>query len=101
MVEKIQQERDVRFHTADSEFAERTVCTLGGFFERLSPGGHLDGQRVEIRRDDRAAEAIAAVEPYGEPARRSIRRDASVVRGKTPLRVLCGDAALQGDPAPL
>ena len=67
--------------------AERAVAALRRFLERRSPRRDLDEQRVEIRRDDRAAEAVAAVEAHGEAARRSIRRDAAVVGNEVAVRI--------------
>ena len=69
MADQIQQERDVRLDAADAELAQRAVGALHRFLERAAPGRDLHQQRVEVRRDDRAAEAVAAVEPDGEAAR--------------------------------
>ena len=64
-----------------------------------APGGDLHQQRIEVRRDDRAAEAVAAVEPHGEAAGRSVGRDAAVVGDEMPIGILGGDAALHRDAA--
>ena len=79
MADQVEQERDVGLHAADAELAQRAIRALHRFLERAAPGRDLDQQRVEVRRDDRAAEAVAAVEPDGEAAGRAIGRDPAVV----------------------
>ena len=68
MQNQISEKRNVRLHAADAEFSQRSIGAPHGVFQRLAPGGHLDEQRIEVRRDDRAAEAVAAVETYREAA---------------------------------
>ena len=62
--------------------------------ERRAPGGDLHQQRVEVGRDDRAAEPVAAVQPDREPAGRAVGGDPAVVGDEVVLRVLGGDPAL-------
>ena len=69
MQNQISEERNVRLHAADPEFAQRSIGAPHRLFQRLAPRGHLDEQRIEVRRDDRAAEAVAAVQAYREAAR--------------------------------
>ena len=69
MQNQISEKRNVRLHAADAEFAQRSIGAPHGLFQRLAPRGHLDEQRIEVRRDDRAAEAVAAVQAYREAAR--------------------------------
>ena len=80
---------------------QRAVGALPRLFERRAPRGDLHEQRIEVRRDHRAAEAVAAVEADGEPARRTIGRDAAVVGREVTLRILGRDPALHRDAAVL
>ena len=61
----------------------------------LAPGGHLDQQRVVVRRDDRAGIGGAAVETHAEAGGAAIGGHAAVVRREIVFRILGGDAALQ------
>ena len=99
MFDQVQQERDVRLDAPDAELAQGAVGPLLGLLERGAPGGDLREQRIEVRRDDRAAEAVAAVEPDREAAGRPVRRDAAVVRHEVAVRILGRHPALHGDAA--
>ena len=62
----------------------------------LAAGGHLDEHRVVEGRDDRSGEALGAVEPDAESARRTVGEDFSVIRHELIFGILGGDAALDG-----
>ena len=101
VADEVQQERDVGLDAADAELAQRAVGALRRFFERRAPGRDLDEQRIEVRRDDRAAEAVAAVETHGEAAGRPVGRDAAVVGDEVAIGIFGRDAALHGHAAAL
>src|ERR1700730_1573278 len=68
VADEIQQERDVRLHTANPELAQGAIAAPRRLLERRAPGCHLDEQGVEVRRDDRAAEPVSTIEPDREAA---------------------------------
>ena len=88
------EERDVRFHAADAEFAQRAVHALAGHREIAAHGGELHQHGIIERRDDRAGIARGGVEADSETGGGAVVEDAAVVRGEIFLRILGGDAAL-------
>src|SRR5262249_42297283 len=68
VTDQIEKKRDVGLDAANAEFAQGAIGPLDSFLERCAPGGDLYQQRIEVRRDDRAAEAVAAVQSDSEPA---------------------------------
>ncbi len=99
MEDQVAEKRDVGLDAADAKLAQRAIGPAHRLLERLSPDRHLDEQRVEVRRDDGAAEPVAAVEPHGKAAGRSIGGDAPVVGDEVILGIFGRDAALQRDAA--
>ena len=91
------EERDVGLHAADAELAQRAVHALAGHREVAAHRGDLHQHRVVERRDDRAGVAHGAVEADAEAGGRAVVEDAAVVRREIVLRVLGGDAALDGE----
>jgi hypothetical protein len=93
------EERDVRLHAADAEFAEAAVHALDGLVEGRGEGGDLDEQRIVVGRDHRAAVSGAAVQPDAEAGGRAVVGDPSEVRNELVLRILGRHAALHREPA--
>jgi hypothetical protein len=101
VLEHVLQEREVRLDAADAELAQRAPSLLGRVLERRAVGDALDEQRVVVARNDRAGQAVAAVEPQPEPARSAVGHDRARVRQEVVLRVLGRDAALDREAARL
>ncbi len=91
------EERDVRFHPADAELAEGAVHALAGHGEIAAHGGELHEHGIVIRRDDRAGIAGCGIEAHAEAGGGAVVENAAVVRGEVFLRILRGDAALDGE----
>ena len=69
MRDEIFQERNVGLHAAHAEFAQRPVHAMRPLRRRSLPDvGEFHQQRIEVGRDDRAAESRAAVESHAKPA---------------------------------
>ena len=90
------QEGDVGLHSADAELAEGAVHPLAGGLEVAAHRGELHQHRVVERRDHRAGVAGARVEADPEAGGGAVVEDAAVVGREAALRVLGGDAALDG-----
>jgi hypothetical protein len=91
------EERDVRFHAADAELAEGAIHALAGHREIAAHGGELHEHGIIERRDDRTGIARGGVEAHAETGGGAVVEDAAVVRGEVFLRILGGDAALDGE----
>jgi hypothetical protein len=72
------------------------VHPVAGQVVRLAARDHLHEHRVVERGDHRPGMPHPAVQSNPKPARRPIRQQTAVVRGELVLRVLRGDAALDG-----
>jgi hypothetical protein len=94
MANQVEQEGDVGLDPADTELAQGAVGPLHRLLERPAPGGDLHQQRVEVRRNHRAAESIAAVEAHGEAAGGAIGGDAPVIGNEMAIGVFGRHAAL-------
>ena len=90
------EEGDVGLDPADPELRQRPVHAVHGDLVGLPGGDDLHEHRVVEGRDDRARVAHAAVEADAEAAGRAVGEDLAVVGGELVLRVLGGDAALDG-----
>jgi hypothetical protein len=62
----------------------------------MAPGGDLDQEGVVIGGDDGPGIGGAAIEADAKARRAAIGVDAAIIRGEAVLRVLGGDAALEG-----
>ena len=60
------EERDVRLHAADAEFAEGAIHALAGHGEIAAHGGQFHQHGIVERRDDRAGIARGGVEAHAE-----------------------------------
>ena len=72
--DQVDEERDVRLHAADAELLQAALHAAGGVDEAQAVGRHLHQQRIVERRDDRAAERGAGVEPDAHAAGRAVVR---------------------------
>ncbi len=81
---------------ANAELAQGPVHAPDRLVRRRRPGGDLLQQRVVETGDHRAGIGGAAVEPDAEAGGAAIGGDAAVIGNEILLRVLRGDAALQG-----
>ena len=93
----VDQERHVRLHAPDAELLERPLHPPGGVDEPGAAGGDLHEHRVVERRDDRAGDRRAAVEPEAEAAGRAVVGDPAVIGGELVRRVLGRHPALEGE----
>ena len=98
MRDHVEQERDVRLHTADAIFLERPLHSQGRILESRRVGRDLDEQRIIKRRDDGTGGRRAAVEPEAGSARRSIVGDPAVVGSEVVGGILGRDPALDRMP---
>ena len=94
MQDEIFEERDVGLDAADAEFAQRPIRSAHRFVERRARRRQLDQQRIEIRRNDRAAEPVAPIQPQPESARRAIGRQPAVIGDELVFGVFRRDARL-------
>ena len=90
------QEGDVGLDPADPELPQGPVHPLNRAQERASAGGHLHQQRIVVGRDHAPGVAIACVQTDAETSGGAVVRHPSIVRGEVVLRILTGDAALDG-----
>src|SRR5712691_9377328 len=95
VVHNIFDEGDIRFHTANAEFAEGAVHALAGFGKICAPSRDLDEQRIVIGGEHRAGIGGAAIETNTETCGGTIGGNFPVVGGKVFLRVLGGHATLE------
>jgi hypothetical protein len=91
------EERDVRFHPADAELAQRAIHALAGHGEVAAHGGELHEHGIVVGRDDGARIARGGIEADAEACGGAVVEDAAVIRGEVFLRILGGDAALDGE----
>ena len=91
------EEGDVGFHAADAELAEGAVHALAGGGEAAAGGGELHEHGIVVWRDDRAGIAGSGIEADAEASGGAVVQDAAVVRREVFLRILGGDAALDGE----
>ena len=96
MRHELHQEGKVRFDAADAELLQAPLHPPGGVDETSSARGHLDQERIVIRRDDCPREGCPGVESDSHAAGRTIVPDAAVVRHEVVRGILGRDAALQG-----
>ena len=89
------EEADVRSHAGDVEFVERPDGAGDRLLEVLAAAGHFDQQRVEVRGNFRADER-GAIEAHARTARRAVGGQGPRVGAEAVIRILGGDAALQG-----
>ena len=95
------EEGDVGLHAADAELLEGAVHDARRLLEGEPPGADLHQQRVVVRGDLGPGEAVAGVEPDPGAAGGAVGLDGAEVGGEVVLRVLGGDAALDGEAAHL
>ena len=95
-MDDVHQDRDVRFHAADAEFAQAAVHAVERLSVRARRDRQLDEHGVVIRRDDSAVDAEGAIEAHPESAGASIGEDFAKIRRKSVFWILGGDPALDG-----
>ena len=81
---------------ADAELLQRPAHAGNGLVAARRPGGDLLQQRIIKRRDQRPRIGGAAVEAQAKAGGAAIGGDTAIVGDELVLRVLGGDAALQG-----
>ena len=89
------QEADIGGHAGDGELVERTLGALHGLLESDSTAGHLHQQRVEVGRN-LSTHGRCTVQAHAGAARRTIRGQRAGIGTEAVIRVLGGDATLQG-----
>src|SRR5260370_36588529 len=95
VVHNIFDEGDIRFHTANAEFAEGAVHALAGFRQICAPSRDLDEQRIVIGGEHRAGIGGAPTETNTETCGGTISGNFPAVGGKVFLRGLGGHATLE------
>ena len=92
----VRHEGDVGLDTPDVGLPDGAGGLAAGALEGVVPAGDLDQQAVIVGADDGARGGVAAVQADAEAAAGAVGRDLAVVGGEVVLRVLGGDAALDG-----
>ena len=83
-------------HAADAELTQRPIHAVDGLLGCRRPGGDLLEQRVIVRGDHGARVRGAAIETDAEAGRPAVSGDTPVIGHEVGLRILGGDAALDG-----
>src|SRR6266849_6067136 len=96
MVHDIFDERDIRLHAANAEFAKGAIHALAGFGKIRAPGGDFDKQRIVVGSEHRPGIGSTAIETNSESRGGTVRGNFPVVGGKVVLGVLSRHAALEG-----
>ena len=96
MGDDVLEEGEIGGDAANAEFAERPVHARHRLLRIRGPRGDLLQQRIVEARDHRAGIGRAAIEADAEAGRAAIGGDTAIVRNEVVLRVLGGDAALEG-----
>ncbi len=91
------EEGDVGLDPTDAHLAQGAVHAVNRPLEGGVGGSELDQQGVVEGRDDRPGVAHGPVQPDTEPGGAAVVDDLAVVGRKVLLRVLRGDAALDGE----
>ena len=92
----ILQKRNIRFDTADPEFAQSPVHALQGQFKITAKSGDFDQQRIVKGRDDGTGVTHAAVQPHPMTAGGAVGQNPAIIGRKFIFRVLACNAALHG-----
>jgi hypothetical protein len=96
VVDDVFQEGQVGGQPPHPELAQGAVHAPRCFLGTMAPGGDLDQEGVVIGGDDGPGIGGAAIEADAKARRAAIGVDPAIIRGKAVLRVLGGDAALEG-----
>ena len=96
VVEYVGDEGDVGLDAADVLLVDGAARLAADGLKGAVPGGDLDQQAVVIGADLRTRGRVAAVEADAEAAAGAVGDDLAVVGREVVLRVLGGDAALDG-----
>ncbi len=94
MVDDVFEERNVRFHTANAELAQRAVHAPS-FREFRAPRGDFYEKRIVVGSKDRTSVGRATVETDSKSGRRSVSRKLSVIGSKIFFGIFGCDSALQ------